>query len=261
LIRSDAAAGTGRQRFEREAQATAALRSPHTVEVYEFGVSEGGEIYYVMELLDGFDVEHLVTASGPQPAARVVGWLRQACHSLYEAHQAGIIHRDIKPANLFVCRYGQDHDFLKVLDFGLATLAPAFDAKEAMLTGENKVMGTPAYMPPEAATGKSPVDARSDLYALGCVAYFALTGKRPFEADSAVEMILGHVDKEPVPPSEVAEVDIPKALESLVLECMAKDPADRPQSARELRDRLDDLPVWSDDQARDWWQRRAGSSQ
>ena len=156
------------KRFGQEAQATAALRSPHTIVVYDFGLSDDGTFYYVMELLDGMDLDTLVRRYGPQPPERVVHVLRQACHSLHEAHDAGLIHRDIKPANLFICRYGSDLDFVKVLDFGLVSGRSRSARDETKLTREGTVVGSPAFMPPEMALAEYPVEGRADLYALGC---------------------------------------------------------------------------------------------
>jgi eukaryotic-like serine/threonine-protein kinase len=222
------------KRFEREAQATAALRSPHTIAVYDYGVAADGTFHYVMELLEGFSLQALVDRFGPVPPERAVRFLRQACHSLEEAHAAGLVHRDVKPANLIVCRLGLDVDFVKVLDFGLVKLqGPQASGTEA-LTVAGAFTGTPGFMPPEVALGTEPVDGRADIYALGCVAYWLLTGQRVFDGMSAMQMIIDHVRTPPVPPSQRARQPIPPALEDLVLRCLAKDPAARPSSAREL---------------------------
>jgi serine/threonine-protein kinase len=175
LIRPDSLGSGGAdvlKRFEREAQATAALRSPHTVEVYDFGTTEGGTFYYVMELLEGYDSETLVQAFGPLPPARVIHLLRQVCKSLAEAHERGMVHRDIKPANIYVCRYGLEHDFVKVLDFGLVKSSIPIGGHNSALTAAGIVAGTAEYISPEMARGDSSVDSRADLYALGCVAYW-----------------------------------------------------------------------------------------
>ena len=239
-------------RFEQEAQATAQLRSPHTVEVYDFGISSEGSFYYVMELLDGLDLQKLVERHGPVPAARVVHILRQVCHSLDEAHAAGMVHRDVKPANIFVCRYGGDLDFVKVLDFGLVkTPKPEGDSA---LTGRGQFVGTPAFLAPEIAAG-SDVDGRADIYSLGCVAYWLLTGTVVFEAESFLAMAAKHLNEEPVPPSSRTEAMIPADLEAIVLSCLRKDPDDRP-GADELASRLSacEIPVWTKEHARRWWQ-------
>src|SRR4029450_10027774 len=165
----------GRRRFEREAQVIASLRSPHTVNLFDFGVSTDGAFYYVMELLDGLDAETLVRRTGPVPAERAIHLLRQVCHSLSEAESCGLVHRDIKPANIFLCRYGEDHDFVKVLDFGIVKATAATAETGAALTREMTVHGTPAFMAPEQAVGSADVDGRADIYATGCVAYWLLT--------------------------------------------------------------------------------------
>ncbi len=244
-------------RFEQEAQATALLRSPHTVEVYDFGVSSDGLFYYVMELLDGLDLQKLVHTHGPMPASRVVYILRQACHSLGEAHAAGMVHRDIKPANIFVCRYGSDFDFVKVLDFGLVKQQKLGD--DAVVTQKGQVLGTPAFLAPEVALDAG-VDGRADIYALGCVAYWMLTGALVFEADTLMALAAKHLQEEPVPPSRRTELEIPADLEHLVLNCLRKDPDDRPGSADALADMLADCdvgPAWNKQDAKQWWQLRA----
>jgi len=242
-------------RFEQEAQATALLRSPHTVEVYDFGLSSDGSLYYVMELLDGLDLQKLVKTHGPIPASRVVHVLRQACHSLGEAHGAGMVHRDIKPANLFVCRYGSDVDFVKVLDFGLVKKQELVE--DAALTQKGQFLGTPAFVAPEMALG-SAIDGRTDLYSLGCVAYWLLTGSLVFEAGNPMALAAKHLQEQPVPPSHRTEMEIPADLEEVVLDCLRKDPVDRPGSAEELAERLSacDVAVWTQQEAKRWWQLR-----
>jgi serine/threonine-protein kinase len=245
------------RRFEREAQVTAALSSPHTVQLFDFGVADDGSFYYVMELLDGLDVQRLVDRYGPMPPERVIHLLRQVCHSLAEAESHGLVHRDIKPANLFVCRYGGEHDFVKVLDFGIAKQAPGLMETGAIgLTRDNIVQGTPAYIAPEQAMG-SHIDGRADIYAVGCVAYFMLTGGPVFTGDTPIAVVVHHARTPPRAPSASSELLIPSALDQLILECLAKNPADRPQSARVLAQRLADiagLPVWTEERAREWWQ-------
>jgi serine/threonine-protein kinase len=244
------------KRFEREAQATAALRSPHTIEVYDYGVSDDGTFHYVMELLDGFTVQALVERFGPVPPERAVGLLRQACHSLAEAHAAGLVHRDVKPANMFVCRLGLDVDFVKVLDFGLVKVHGRPAAGKEALTVEGSFTGTPAFMPPEVALGAETVDGRADIYALGCVAYWLLTGHRVFAGDNAMQVVIDHVRTAPVPPSLRTDQDIPEALEEIVLRCLAKDPAGRPADAAALSAELGALGLeaqWTGERARAWW--------
>jgi serine/threonine-protein kinase len=244
------------KRFEREAQATAALRSPHTIEVYDYGVAEDGTFHYVMELLEGYSLQALVQRFGPLPPARVASFLRQACHSLAEAHASGLVHRDVKPANLFVCRLGLDVDFVKVLDFGLVKMqGPQAGAREH-LTVEGAFTGTPGFMAPEIALGVDPVDGRSDLYALGCVAYWLLTGRLVFEGGSPMQSVLDHVRTPPEPPSARTSQPIPAGLERLVMQCLEKDPARRPASAAALARAIDALGLdagWTDGMAREWW--------
>jgi serine/threonine-protein kinase len=246
------------RRFEHEARATASLHSPHTINVYDFGVTDDGTFYYVMELLSGLDLESLVQRSGPLPPARVVHILKQAADSLAEAHAQGLIHRDIKPANIYLTHLGLEHDFVKVLDFGLATRPRGcYRQDESRLTGANEVVGTPAYMAPEMAAG-DPVDARADLYALGCVAYWLLTGTPVFdpEALTPMRLLFEHMKTPPESPSHRLGVKLPEALEALVLRLLEKDPANRPGSALELRTELEALDLdesWTEAHARTWW--------
>ena len=200
-------------RFEREAQATASLRSPHTIQLYDFGVAEDGAFYYVMELLDGFDLETLVERFGPIPPARAVHLLKQVCHSLAEAHAARMIHRDIKPANVYVCRYGREVDFVKVLDFGLVKSQDTTRRASVDITEHHAVGGTPAFMSPEQAVADRPIDGRSDIYAVGCLAYWLVTGQLVFTGRTAVETILQHVQATPVPASQRTELQIPASLD------------------------------------------------
>jgi serine/threonine-protein kinase len=261
LIRKDVLGANQRirdaatRRFEREAQATAMLGSTHTIDVYDFGVSEGGDFYYVMELLDGISLERYVQLFGPMEPARTVCLLEQVCHSLGEAHARALVHRDIKPANIFMCRLGPDYDFVKVLDFGLVK---HLDARSRhMLTIEGTTAGTPAYMAPEIALGRDDADGRADLYSLACVGYFLLTGQPVFSRDTAVATALAHVNEQPAAPSSRSEFQIPPALDALILECLSKDPAARPASAAILAGRLAaTVPqnAWTADAARTWWE-------
>jgi eukaryotic-like serine/threonine-protein kinase len=241
------------RRFEREAQAIAGLRSPHTIELFDFGVSQDGAFYYVMELLDGLDADRLVRRYGPVPAERAIYLLRQVCHSLSEAESRGLVHRDIKPANVFLCHYGEEYDFVKVLDFGIVT-APGAGAEPA-LTREAHVQGTPAFIAPEQALG-DPIDGRADIYAAGCVAYWLLTGEFVFTADTTMGLLVQHARSEPAAPSTRTTLPIPPALEELVLCCLAKEPSHRPQSARELARRLGGIGEarpWTPERAESWW--------
>ena len=225
------------RRFEREAQVIARLRSPHTVELFDFGIAADGVFYYVMELLDGLDADSLLRRFGPTPPERAIYLLRQVCHSLSEAQSCGLVHRDIKPANIFVCRYGEEYDFVKVLDFGLVgTVRDAADTSPVHRR-ENAVHGTLAFIAPEQAMGTD-LDGRADIYATGCVAYWLLTGQLVFTAETPMGLLQQHAHTTPTPPSARTDLPIPKALDDLVLACLAKDPANRPQSARELSLRL-----------------------
>ncbi len=242
------------KRFQREARATANLHSPHTVELYDFGVTENGSFYYVMELLTGMDLGSMVEKFGPLSPERTVMLLRQACRSLSEAHGAGLVHRDIKPANLYACKLGPDYDFLKVLDFGMVKVPIGEDATQ--LTAIGSSTGTPAFMAPELALGDVEVDGRADIYALGCVAYWLLTGMLLFEAKSPARMLIHHIQTRPKPPSEVSEVDIPKDLERVIMACLEKAPKERPSSVSELWSMLGEIKFdrpWDQNHAQRWW--------
>ena len=243
------------QRFEREARITASLRSPHTVELYDFGVTDDGSFYNVMELLDGLDLKTLVLKNGPLPPERAMHFLAQACDSLAEAHARSLVHRDIKPANLFACRYGLEVDFLKVLDFGLARTAQPFDDREDRITAEGMTAGTPAYIAPELARGAPDYDHRVDLYGLGCVGYWLLSGRPVFHAPNVMAMLHKHIEQAPTPLSRLG-VALPSALEQLVLACLEKEPQNRPTDAGSLRDLLEGIEVddpWTRERARSWW--------
>ncbi len=245
------------RRFEREARDTAALGSTHTIDVYDFGLTEEGDFYYVMELLRGLSVERLVREFGAVDPGRTVYLLRQVCHSLGEAHTRGLIHRDVKPANIMVCRLGPDDDFVKVLDFGLVKHAAGGETV-TMLSMEGTAIGTPSYMAPEIALGDSNVDGRTDIYSLGCVAYYMLTGQQVFSGDTPVATALAHVQDMPVAPRLRSESDIPPALDALILECLAKDPTARPASAAVLSERLAATvaaDAWTVNAAHAWWER------
>jgi serine/threonine-protein kinase len=246
------------RRFEREARATAALKSPHTVQLYDFGATEDGRLYYVMELLDGLDLDTMVSQYGPLPAERVVHILRQVCSSLQDAHANGLVHRDIKPANVVVSRAGTTFDFAKVLDFGLVKLDTArkADDEAVKLSTEGSTSGTPAFMAPEVVLGATDTDHRVDLYALGCVAYWLLTGKLIFEGRTVVEVMFHHANTPPPRPSTKSELPIPAPLEDLVMACLEKDPARRPTSAEAVSTRLDAVSLespWTVERAERWW--------
>jgi len=244
------------RRFEREAQATAALSSPHTIRLFDFGVTSDRTFYYVMELLAGRDLESLVREFGPVPAERAMFLLRQACHSLADAHARGLVHRDVTPANIYACRMGLEYDFVKVLDFGLVKFNQQSVMGQTLMTGQHMTTGTPAFMAPEMILGGQ-VDQRADVYALGCVAYFLLTGQLVFEADTPMKMFLEHLQTTPLPPSQRTEMPIPRELDRIVMSCLAKDPSLRPRDAEELLYLLRRIQIgeeWDNDIARGWWQ-------
>jgi serine/threonine-protein kinase len=250
-----------RARFEREAKVTAALRSPHTVQLYDYGVTDDGSFFYAMELLEGWPLDALVERFGPQPPERVVHILRQACRSLEEAHRAGLVHRDVKPSNLFLCRLGIEADFVKVLDFGLVKSS---EGAESSLTATGVVAGTPAFLPPEMARGSGEVDGRADLYSLACVGYFLLAGAHVFERSSALATIHAHATEAPPLLSARTTQAIPAGLEDLLLECLEKRPEDRPASALELERRLSSVAVvapWTREDADAWWARHAAATE
>lgn len=241
------------KRFEREARITANLTSRNTIELYDFGVTSDGSFYYVMELLEGIDLQDAISSFGPLPAGRVTQLLIQCCSSLAEAHQVGLVHRDIKPANLFVCRLGLEVDVLKVLDFGLVT--DSQNSGPERLTRADSFCGTPAYMSPEAARSSVDLTGATDIYALGCVAFWLLTGHHLFEAPNPMAAMSKHLTDPPRRPSELLEDAVPAELEELVMECLHKDPELRP-SAEDLWQALIDSQLastYSMEEAYDWW--------
>jgi CHASE1-domain containing sensor protein len=243
------------ERFEREAQITSQLTHPNTIAIYDYGRTSEGVLYYVMEHVDGVSFEKLVEGRGPLPAARTVALLGQVCGSLAEAHDLGLVHRDVKPANLMVCVRGGTFDFVKVLDFGLVK---HLEDERSAVSRPDWVMGTPLYMAPETIQSPDRVDARSDLYALGAVAYLLVTGAPVFPGRSMVEVCAHHLHSTPTPPSRRPGVRVPPSLERVILSCLEKDPGARPRSARDLHAALDavDLPEpWTQVAARAWWER------
>ena len=246
------------QRFEREAQVTARLQSPHTIDIYDFGTSDDGAFYYVMELLEGRDLDYVVRKFGPLAPERVIYILRQACLSLAEAHRRELIHRDIKPANVYLCRRAFQCDFVKVLDFGLVKYYSSAEVEQQLaLSRTGVVAGTPSFMAPEMVMGDRAIDGRADIYALGCVAYWMLTGVLVFEATSVGAMMVAHAQSTPVPPSDRTELAIPAELEAVVLRCLAKDPENRPQTADKLARKLGTIGIarpWTSERAARWWE-------
>jgi serine/threonine-protein kinase len=244
------------QRFEREAKTTAKLHSVHTVELFDFGPTEDGSFYYAMELLDGVDLEYLVEHYGPVPPERVAFILQQICHSLMDAHEHGLFHRDIKPSNIFLCRMGPDHDFIKVLDFGLVKQKSALESPEVRLTEQGMAPGTPGFMAPEVALGGDNVGPHTDLYMVGCVAYLLLTGEPVFEGNTVAAVVSSHIKDDPVPVSLRSEFEIPPKLEELISDCLQKDPAMRPQSAAAIRTSILEAGLadaWTQQRAARWW--------
>jgi serine/threonine protein kinase len=271
------------ERFRREAQTLAQLRSRNTIELFDYGVSSDGTFFYVMELLEGLDLESLVIKNGPQPPGRVLRLLMQACRSLGEAHEVSLVHRDIKPANLFVCRVADEVDVVKVLDFGLVralkgdeddteplstqavfetTAAASLQAPlDAKLTRAGSVMGTPEFMAPEQALGRK-LDGRADLYALGCVGYWLLTGRLVFHKNTPMLTLLAHIQEPPPSLDEMVVGGVPHGLKLCIVDCLAKSPDHRPQDARALLTRLVEAErqlepdqVWTEERAQAWWQK------
>lgn len=241
------------QRFEREVRATAQLTHWNTVEIFDYGMSEDGTFYYVMEYLPGLTMEEIVEQHGPMPLARVVHILKQACDALSEAHTKGLVHRDIKPANIFAARRGGTYDVVKLLDFGLVR-SNELEA-DLKLTQVGKVAGSPLYMSPEQASGEE-ADARSDIYCLGCVAYFLLTGQPPFDESNAVKLLMAHVHQSPPSPREV-NASVPEEISNIVMRCLEKSPESRFGTVDELRDALELAgrgARWTRQEAKLWWQ-------
>src|SRR5262249_34450546 len=235
-------------------QITSRLNHPNTISIYDYGRTPEGIFYYAMEFLDGIDLEDLVERYGPQPERRIVQILRQVCGSLAEAHSLGLIHRDIKPANIILCKRGGLCDFVKLLDFGLVKAVDS--ANEATLTAANCITGTPLYMSPESIERPDEVDARSDLYAVGAVGYFLLTGAPVFQGQTVLELLKKQSAASPQLPSQRLGRPVSADLERLVIRCLAKSPEDRPQSARELGDLLERCEVtgpWTLLDAETWW--------
>jgi hypothetical protein len=257
LLPPDKAGERQLARFEREVQLTAELTHPNTVAIFDYGHSPDGVFYYAMELLDGVDLHTLVQKFGPQSPARVNHILRQVCGALVEAHERGLVHRDIKPANIFLCHRGGVPDVVKVLDFGLVKdLQRGGDE----LTDMNMVAGTPAFISPEAITAPESLGPLSDIYAVGGVGYFLLTGEQVFLGATVVEVCTHHLHSQPEPPSERLGASLPRGLEALILRCLAKKPDDRVASARELKRELELQPEateWDEEEAEAWWDEMA----
>jgi tRNA A-37 threonylcarbamoyl transferase component Bud32 len=254
LIKPEAIANpTALARFEREVQSAARLSHPNTIEIYDYGHSEDGTFYYVMEFLPGMSLDELVRKAGPLPPGRAIYLLRQACAGLAEAHALGLVHRDLKPANIFVARRGGESDVAKILDYGL--VKPTQDPGAAAITAELVVSGTPSYMAPEQAVASRDLDVRADVYAMGSVAYFALTGRPPFSGESAFAIMMAHARDPVIPPSSIRP-GIPADLERVVLTALAKKPDDRYPDARSMGRALaasQAASSWDSDRAELWW--------
>jgi serine/threonine-protein kinase len=261
LLRPEKAVEANLKRFEREVQLTARLTHPHTITLFDYGRTPDGVFYYAMELLDGASLDKVVAVAGRLKPARVVHVLHEVAGALVEAHDVGLIHRDIKPANIILCRQGGLYDFPKVVDFGLVKdLDPGGDAA---LSRADVIAGTPLYIAPEAITSPGSVSAQSDLYSLGAVGYFALTGQHVFDGRTLVEVCSHHLHTKPEPPSRRLNEPVPGDLEALLLECLEKDPSRRPAGARGLRRRLEACAAyggWTEDDARAWWEANAAAT-
>ncbi len=250
LIASHQASEETLHRFELEVQHTAELTHPNTISIYDYGRTPEGVLYYVMEYLDGVDLETLVDTDGPQPPGRVVSILRQVCSAIAEAHDRGLIHRDLKPANVMLCVRGGELDVVKVLDFGLVTQVGGDPSKSS-----ETLLGTPHYMAPEAIRAPTEIDAKVDLYAIGAIGYFLLSGKTVFDAEEVPKILRAHLESTVVPPSTRLGLPLPEELERVLCSCLAKEPSERPANARKLRALLGTSTdeTWSDEESEKWW--------
>jgi eukaryotic-like serine/threonine-protein kinase len=263
LIRPDQTAdSTNLQRFEREVQAMAALTHCNTVEVFDYGHADDGTFYYVMEYLPGLSLQELVDKYGPLPAERAVHFLRQICGALQEAHGVQLIHRDIKPSNVIACERGGVFDVAKLLDFGLVQ-SLGLPSETSKLTVQGVILGSPPYMAPEQSLGRPNLDARTDIYSLGAVAYFLLTGQPPFIRETAMELLVAHAHEKPTPVGELRN-DVPSDVQAIVMRCLEKEPGRRFQDAESLEQALSNSGVadlWDRHAAARWWNEIVGSSE
>ncbi len=261
LLLPEKADGAAIERFENEVQLTCGLTHPNTIQIYDFGRTPDGVFYYAMELLRGLNLSDLVQRHGRQPEGRILHILMQTCDSLHEAHMAGLVHRDIKPANIFLCERGGYPDTVKVLDFGLVERVTAGVRRASPEVGPRRISGTPNYLAPEAIRNPEQSDPRSDLYALGAVAYYLATGEPVFPGESVTEILEAHLTERPTPPRARVVTDLSPQLEALILRCLEKDPSERPQSAMELRSALASCPragEWDMARRREWWAQVGG---
>lgn len=261
LLRADQAGEANLARFEREVQQTARLTHPNTITIFDYGRTHDGVFYYAMELLDGATLQRVVTVDGAQPPARVVRIMSMLCGALDEAHGIGLIHRDIKPANIMLCTQGGERDVVKLLDFGLVKQFRL--GGDVELTGDNTVMGTPQYMAPESIMNPDTADARSDIYALGAVAYYLLAGTDVFNGKSVVEVLSQHLSQKPEPLSARRGLSVPGKLEAVVMSCLDKDPNGRPQTAADLRRQIEACRIepWDRAAALAWWREHPGAAE
>jgi serine/threonine protein kinase len=252
LLKSENVSQAAVERFEHEVQITCQLNNPNTIAIYDYGRTPEGVFYYAMEYLDGINLQCLVDRYGPQPAGRVIAILKQICSSLYEAHTLGLVHRDVKPANIMLNRRGGECDVVKVLDFGLVRSLEDESSSEA----SKGMTGTPMYMSPEAIQNPKSVDVRSDIYSLGAVGYFLLTGHSLFQATSLGELFQHHIDSTPLPPSKRMQMEVDSQLEAAIMACLEKNRANRPQTAKDLAIKLELVPTvddWCREKAEAWW--------
>lgn len=250
------------QRFAQEVWLSSSLTHPNTVTLYDYGRARDGSPFYVMEYLPGLDVGRLVRRFGPLIPSRTVHILTQVCASVGEAHERGIIHRDLKPSNVFLTERGGLFDFVKVLDFGLAALVRVGDSGRTGISGE--IVGTPKYMAPEAIDRPRAVDARSDIYQLGGIAYYLLTGWAPFEDSTALDLLLSHLNTVPERPASLSEQTIPAQLDHLVMRCLEKRPEDRLPSVNAVLAALHAIRFdepWTHERAAEWWRLHAGQDE
>ena len=253
-------AKTAIARFEKEVKLSSSLNHPNTITIFDYGHCANHTFYYAMEMLEGMDLQKLIEKYGPLPSSRAVFIFKQVCGSLAEAHSKGIIHRDLKPSNVFITQRGGLYDFVKVLDFGLAKeFRKAHEEAEASQTGLTQagaLLGTPRYIAPESVHSQGQVDGRTDIYMLGAVAYWFLTGHPPFESTSSVDLLVDHVKTIPRRPSQISEIPIPDGMDSIVMKRLEKSPDDRFQTAGELAEALDPIPglkPWTQQDAKQWW--------